>query len=266
TQLDADRAALDEARARQKLDAVLSDLDLDRHELGRLVGLPPPSLVALAEDPGEAVPAAASRDSVAAALAAHPKLKALAVESDALGRSSKLLAQMFKPSVNAEARYAYVPRGFGYDKYYLSFSENVASVGVSIVVPVLTGGRDSAQAAQARARLSRVEAERRIREEDLSQDVRTAEAAATRLRLEAGLARRGAALAEEALRQARALAGEGRGEPDAVPRAELALVDSREDAAVLARDEVAARLRLLALRGELLSALGAGEETDSGKR
>src|SRR5262249_22011170 len=42
TQLDADRAALDEARARQKLDAVLSDLDLDRHELGRPGGPPPP--------------------------------------------------------------------------------------------------------------------------------------------------------------------------------------------------------------------------------
>src|SRR5262249_33041107 len=155
TGLDADRAALDEARARLKLDAVLSDLDLDRQELARLVGLPAATPIALAEDPRDSVPAAGSGDAVAAALALDAELKALGEEAAALGQSAKLLAQTFKPSVTAEARYAFVPRGFGYDKYYLSYSENVASIGVAFVLPVLTGGRDGARAAQARARLSR---------------------------------------------------------------------------------------------------------------
>lgn len=260
TELDADRAALDEARARQKLDAALSDLDLDRHELARLAGLPAGTPIAVLQDPAGAVPPPGTGDAVAAALARDAQLKALGEEADALGRSAKLLEQTFKPTVNAEARYAYIPRGFGYDKYYLSYKENVASFGVSIVLPVFTGGRDSARAAQSRARLARVEAQRRVREEDLAQEVRTAEAASERLRLESGLARRGAALAAEALRQARALAREGRAEADAADQAELALVDAEEDAARSAREEVEARLHLLALKGELLQAFDAGPE------
>jgi outer membrane protein len=264
TELDADRAALDEARARQKLDAALSDLDLDRHELARLVGVPAGTPLAVSQDPAEAVPPSGAGDAVAAALARDARLKALSEEADALGRSAKLLAQTFKPTVNAEARYAYIPRGLGYDKYYLSYKENVASLGVSVVLPVFTGGRDTARAAQSRARLARVEAERRVREEDLAQQVRTAEAAVERLRLESGLARRGAALAAEALRQVRALAREGRAEADAVDRAELALVDAEEDAERSAREEIEARLLLLALKGELLPAFDAGAEPSGG--
>jgi outer membrane protein len=260
TELDADRAALDEARGRQKLDAALSDLDLDRHELARLVGLPAGTPIAVSQDPAEALPPPGTGDAVALALARDARLKALGEEADALSRSARLLQQTFKPTVNAEARYAYIPRSLGYDKYYLSYKENVASLGVSVVLPVFTGGRDTARAAQSRARLARVEGERRVREEDLAQEVRTAEAAAERLRLESGLARRGAALAAEALRQARALAREGRGEADAVDQAELALVDAEEDATRLAREAVEARLRLLALAGELLPAFDAGPE------
>ena len=263
TELDADRAALEEARARQKLEAALSDLDLDRYELARLVGLPPGTPVVVTQDPAEAVPQPGTGDAVAAALARDARLKALAEEAEALGRSARLMAQTFKPMVNAEARYAYIPRGFGYDKYYLSYKENVASVGVSVVLPVLTGGRDSARAAQSRARLANIEAQHRVREEDLAQEVRTAEAAAERLFLEAGLARRGAALAEEALRQARAFTREGRAEADAVERAELALVDAEDDAARAAREQVEARLRLLALKGELLPAFDAASEPAS---
>jgi outer membrane protein TolC len=254
TELDADRAALDEARARQKLDAALSDLDLDRHELARLVGLPPSTPIAVTQDPAEALPAEGTGDAVATALARDARYKALVEEADALGRSARLLNRTFQPTINAEARYAFIPRGLGYDKYYLSYKENVASLGVSVVVPVFTGGRQTARAAQSRARLAHVEAQRRMREEDLVSEVRSAEAAAERLHLESGLARRGVSLAEEALRQAKALAREGRADADAVDRAQLALVDAEDDAARAARENVEARLRLLALKGELLSA------------
>jgi outer membrane protein TolC len=261
TELDADRSALEEARARQKLDAALSDLDLDRYELARLVGLPPGSAIAVTQDPAQVVPPPGMGDAVAAALARDARLKALAQEAELLGRSAKLLGQVFKPAVNAEARYAFIPRGLGYDKYYLSYKENVASLGVSVVLPVLTGGRDAARAAQARARLANVEAQRRVRQEDLAQEVRTSEAAAERLHLESGLARRGVDLAEEALRQTRALARESRTDADAVERAELALVDAEEDAARTGREEIEARLRLLALTGELLPAFDIEPQT-----
>ncbi|MGH9400253.1 MAG: TolC family protein [Thermoanaerobaculia bacterium] len=261
TELDAERAALEEARARQKLDAVLSDLDLDRYELARLLGLPPSTPLAVTQDPAEVLPEPAPGDAVAAALARDARLKALAGMAEALGKSAKLLSRTFQPRVNAEARYAYVPRGFGYEKYYLSYKENVASIGVAVVLPVLTGGREAAQAAQSRARLFRVEGERRVREEDLAQQVRRAQAAAESARLEAGLARRGVGLAQEALRQAPALSREGRGEADVVERALLALVDAEEDAARAAREQVLTRLALLTLEGALLPAFDVEPET-----
>ncbi|MGE5278622.1 MAG: TolC family protein [Acidobacteriota bacterium] len=256
TELDVERAALEEARARQRLYAAESDRDLDRYELARLVGLPAGAALSLADDPQEAVEDPQPGDSASLAVARDRQLKALTEQSDALGRSAKLLAQVFKPSVNAEARYAFIPRGFGYDKYYLNFQENVASVGVSIVLPVLTGGRESARAAQSRARLEQVEAQRRLRESEVAQQAREAEARLARSGLEAGLARRAVSLAEEALSQAQALAREGRGEADGVERAQLALSEAEEDRARALREQAEARLRLLALRGELLSALG----------
>lgn len=256
TELDVERAALEEARARQKLYAAESDRDLDRYELTRLVGIPAGSPFSLADDAGEAVSEPEPGDTASLALARDRQLRALSEQAEALGRSAKLLAQAFKPSVNAEARYAFVPRGFGYDKYYLSFRENAASIGVSVVLPVLTGGRDSARAAQSRARLDQVEAQRRLRESEVAQQAREAEAFLARAGLEAGLARRAVGLAEEALSQAQALAREGRGEADAVERAQLALSEAEEGGARARRDQVEARLLVLALRGELLSALG----------
>src|SRR5215470_835006 len=69
TDLDADKAALDEARARQKLDAVLSDLELDRFELARLVGLPAGTPLAVAGDPAESLPESSAGQAVFLALA-----------------------------------------------------------------------------------------------------------------------------------------------------------------------------------------------------
>src|SRR5262249_51038985 len=156
-------------------------------------------------DPADAIPDPGAGDTADRALARDPKLRALSQESDALSRSARLLGQTFKPSVNAEARYAFVPKGFGYDKYYLNFQENVASVGASVVLPVLTGGRETAQAARARARVEQVEAERRLREDELSRDARTADARLERARLELGIARRAIALGDAGIAQARAL-------------------------------------------------------------
>jgi outer membrane protein len=257
TDLDVERAGLEEARARQKVYAAESDRDLDRHELALLTGYSPGTALTISGDPAEAVPPPDTDGTADRAIARDPKWRALGQQADALSRSAKLLAQTFKPSVNAEARYAYVPRGFGYDKYYLSFQENVASVGVSVVLPLLTGGHEAAQEARSRARLEQVLAERSLREADLTQAARQAEARLAQASLETGIARRSAAIAEESLAQARALAREGRGEADGVARAELALSDAEDELAHARRDELDARLQLLALRGELLATFGA---------
>ncbi|HTO88582.1 MAG TPA: TolC family protein [Thermoanaerobaculia bacterium] len=258
TELDVERAALEEARAREKLYAAESDRDLDRHELASLAGLPAEAPFVLAGDPEESIPEPESGDVVALALARDRQLQSLSEQADVLERSSKLLSQAFKPAINAEARYAFVPNAFGYDKYYLNFQENVASVGVSIVLPVLTGGRETARAAQSRAQLEQLRAQRHVREQDLSTEVRRAEALLARAGLEAGVARRAVAVAEGGVAQQQALAREGRGEADGVDSAQIALAEAEEELAGARRDQLDGRLRLLALQGELLSALGVG--------
>jgi outer membrane protein len=255
TELDLDRASLEEARARQALFSAESDRDLDRFELARLSGLPPGSALRIADDPAEAMASPAPADTAALARERDPRLRALGREADALARSAKLLSQAFRPMVNAEGRYAYVPRLFGYDKYYLKFQENVASVGVSIALPILTGGRESAQAAQSRARLAQVDAQKRLREGEIALDAREAETLHERAGLELGLARRAVAISDAALRQAEAIAHEGRGELNEVERAQIELSDAEEKLARAGREQAEARSRLLALRGELLSAL-----------
>jgi outer membrane protein TolC len=124
------------------------------------------------------------------------------------------------------------------------------------VLPLLTGGHEAAQEARSRARLEQVLAERSLREADVTQAARQAEARLAEANLETGIARRAAAIADESLAQARAVAREGRGEADGVARAEIALADAEDDAARAHRDELDARLQLLALRGELLATFG----------
>ena len=157
----------------------------------------------------------------------------------------------FKPLVQLDARYSYVPPGFNYAKYFLNFSSNVAAAGLSVVVPVLTGGRETARAFRARARASRLEAEGKAREEELAVEARRADAALGPAALDVSVARRARALGEEAVREARVLEAEGRGDPDGVPRAEIELAGAEDEVSRAEEALVVARLRLLALRGEL---------------
>ncbi len=259
TEIEVEGAALEEARARQKLYSAESDRDLDQYELAGLVGFPAGARIVLRDDPELAVPEPEPADVVALAIASDRLLQALAAQATALEESARLMARLFRPSINAEARYAYVPNAFGYDKYYLNFQENVASIGVSIVLPVLTGGRDSAQAAQSHAQLEQVVAQRRLRELDLTRQAREAQAQLAQAKLEAGIARRAEALARETLSQAQLILREGRGQADAVDRAVLALSDAEDELARSRRDQIDARLRLLAVEGGLLEALDSGK-------
>jgi outer membrane protein TolC len=260
TEIEVERAALEEARARQKLYSAESDRDLDRYELAALAGLPAGARIVLKDDPELVVPEPDAADAAALALASDRQLQALAEQAAALAESARLMTRLFRPTVNAEARYAFIPNAFGYDKYYLNFQENVASIGVSVVLPVLTGGRDSAQAAQSRARLEQVEAQRHLRELDLTRQAREGQAQLAQAKLEAGIARRAVALAGETLSQAQSISREGRGEADAVDRAALALSDAEDELAHSLRDQVDARLRLLAVEGRLLEALDSGSK------
>ena len=251
TDLEVERSGLDMARARHGLLAARTERDLAAVDLKVATGLPEGAAVNLADDPLLALPVPAADGAVPASVAADPELRALAGAADAAVRAADLADRWFRPQIVAEARYLYVPPYYNYDDYYLKVDTNTASAGVSIVVPVLSGGLDTARAAQARAKEERLKEQRRAREIEVARAARTAAAEADLAGRELELARRGLAIARDALRVAEARAREGRGEPDGVPRAELEVADA-EDAATRAAETLAgARLALLAMRGEI---------------
>jgi outer membrane protein TolC len=250
TDLDLSRAALEVARARQKVLEAASDLDLDRLEFSRFTGLPAGTPLVLAEDPLAALPEP-SGDHVATARAADPQLRALLREEAALARSAALSERWLQPVVDAQMQYARTFKGSGYADYYLKYAENAFTVGVSVAVPVFTGGRQAERTARFRARLEALQAERTLREMDLELATRKTERALSRAVAARSLARRALGVAEEALRVAGVVEAEGRGEPGGMEKARVALAVSEAEALQADFDVFTSRVTLRAFRGEL---------------
>ena len=255
TDLDVENAALQVARAKQKLLDQQGELEIDRLELARLIDWPAGVPLAPSEDPLAALPAQPGADNLAAARAFDPELRALADRIDALQRSASLFLKSFRPVIEGEVQYLRLANFNNFDQYFVKFKENNFTVGVSVVLPLWTGGRFGESKSAANARLARAEGERRLRERDLELAIRRAEAEAARAAAEVSLSSRALGVAREELRVARALADEGRGDPDAVETGEIAVTDAEDQEADAGQGLVAARAKLLELTGELTTSL-----------
>jgi len=255
TRLDVERATLGAARARQKLLNAESDRDLSELELKRLIGWPGSSPLRLAGDPDSVIPELQQAENLGAALAADPTLKALGREVELLGQSANLESKRWLPVIEASAHYQRLAKFNNYDDYYLSFTPNSVAVGVSILLPLWTGGRFDDGQRKARARLDRAEADLRVRHGDVAMEVRRAEAAVARATAEKSLSRRARGIADQSRSAEEMLVREGRSEPTDLDESEIALADSDEEAARASLDSVLERVRLLSLRGELGTAL-----------
>ena len=142
-----------------------------------------------------------------------------------------------------------------FDQYFVKFKSNDWAVGISVAVPLWTGGRLGHGQTAADARVEKIRADRRGRERDLELAVRRAEADLSRARADFQLSSRALAAAREGLRIAQALAAEGRGEADGVDLGEIAVAKAEDERAEAGQGLLAARAKLLELRGELPAAL-----------
>ncbi|MEX2386016.1 MAG: TolC family protein [Thermoanaerobaculia bacterium] len=255
TELELERAKLQAARARLKLLNAESDRDLDQLELKRLIGWPGSSPLILAGDPDGVIPELQAAENLAATRAADPELSSLGREVELLRRSVKLESKRFGPIIEAAAQYQRLAKFNDYDKYYLTFTPDNVSIGVTIGIPLWTGGRYGDGVRRARARLEHAEAQLRSRESDLEITVRRAEAAVARSIAEKSLSRRSQGIAEQDLSTLQLLVREGRSELSDLDERELALADADEEAARAELGSVLERVRLLALRGDLSRAL-----------
>ncbi len=252
TEMDVERTKLRQARARQKLLNAESDRDLDGFELKRLIGWPGNVPLRLSSETEGMLVDAEKADTLSAARAADPQLKAYGRQIELLGRLAQLSARRW-PVIEAAAKYQRLPSY--YAKYYNSFNENAFSVGVSFAIPLWAGGRLDDTEAHSRASLARAEAEREARESDLEVAARRAEAGVARADAERSLARRAQGIAEQDLRAAELLSREGRAEAGVVEERQLALADADEEAATSGLGALEERVKLLALRGDLTRAV-----------
>ena len=255
TELDAERAKLESARAKQKLLNAESDRDLDMLELKRLIGWPGSAPLVLAGDPESSIPDLPAAENLVAARAADPELQALSREIELLGRAASLQAKRWAPVIEASAQYQRLARYNDWDKYYLTFTPDSVAVGVSIAIPLWTGGRQTDLARRARARLDNAEARRAARESDLEMAVKRAEAGVSRTTAERSLSRRSQGIAEQSLDAEQLLVREGRSELAELDERQIALADADEESARVSLGSLLERVRLLSLRGDLNRAL-----------
>jgi len=250
TDLETEQAGLEVARAKQALADRQSEYDLDRLELEHLVDRPSSEPFAITEDPLSALPEP-SGDHLAAAQAADPELAALARQADAFERAAFLQKRSWLPVIQGEGQYMRLSNYNNFDQYFVKFKSNDWAVGVSVVIPLWTGGRLGHGQMAAEARLQKVWADRRARAKDLELAVRRAEIEARRARAQFQLASRGLAVAREGLRVTQVLVGEGRGELDQVDRNEIAVAQAQDDLTQASQGLLTARAKLLELTGEL---------------
>jgi len=259
TDLDLAQARLREAKARLRRLEIAAARDADLWELRRRLGLAADAPLTLPEDPLQGTPEPAGGRIEAAAPAADPDLAAAARSIELLERAIRLrhgfLSQV---TLDADAQYSRLSRANGIDQFYVKFREDDWSVAVAVTVPLWSGGRLRDAGAQAAAELDRQKQQRRAREEQLEIEVHRAAATLDQAQGAADLARQSAAVAEEDLRIAEALAAEGRAEPDALDSRQAALADAREEEIKATASLLNARVQLLAVRGELLGGLGLG--------
>jgi outer membrane protein TolC len=255
TDLETERAGLEVARAKQALVNREAERDLDRLELAWLTDSPRGELIQAAEDPLAALPEPAPGDHLAAARIADPELAALDRQISALERAATLQKRAWLPVVQAEGQYMRLSNYNNFDQYFVKFKSNDWAVGISVAVPLWTGGRLGHGQTAADARVEKIRADRRGRERDLELAVRRAEADLSRARADFQLSSRALAAAREGLRVAQALAAEGRGEADGVDLGEIAVAKAEDERAEAGQGLLAARAKLLELRGELPAAL-----------
>jgi outer membrane protein TolC len=255
TELDLERARLQVARGRQKLLNAQSDRDLDMLELKRLIGWPGSAPLVLSGDPDAAIPELPAAENLSAARAADPELRSLSREIELLGRSASLQSKRWAPVIEASAQYQRLAKYNDWDKYYVTFTPDSVAVGVSIAIPLWTGGRFTDSARRARARLDHAEARRAARESDLEMAVKRAEADVAKSTAERSLSRRSRGIAEQALNAEQLLVREGRSELSGLDERQVALADADEESARASLGSLLERVRLLSLRGDLTRAL-----------
>jgi len=257
--VDADRARIDADEARERAAAAHRDRETDLTELRGLVGWKIDAPLELTEDPLEAI-AGASVPGLSEVVETDPEIQALEVEEQLAERSASVQRRFLAPVVAAEAQYLRLTDANGFSEFYSKFKADDWSIGLTVAIPIWTGGRFASGSARSAARAKRLAARRRVREAEIALSLQKARGRAQEALARNDIAHRRAELAGRELADDRALEEAGRVPTDTVETRERALSHALEASARAGYDLVEARVALLRISGgfDRLLATGGG--------
>jgi outer membrane protein TolC len=195
--LEARRAALETARARLRLQQLLSQRKSASLALATALGLDPTEeITPAAEDrPVPELPLE-EESAVAAALRDDPDLRRLEAQVAAQNLQARSYRAMRLPRFDLVAQYGLLAKFNNYESFFNRFERHNGQLGASIQIPLFANSQDEARAAQAEIDARRLQAQiqqqRRRIESDARQawqKLRDAEAARELARMDLDLAR-----------------------------------------------------------------------------
>lgn len=209
--VEARRARLDVARARQRFQALEADRDYTESLLAFVLGLPAGDRVRTAGEPRPVSLPESAEEAIAAALAASPEVRRLESALAAQGYRVRAEKAAKLPSLSLVAQYGVFARFNNYDEFFRKFQRHNGQLGVAFEIPLFTGSATAARAAAAELEVERLRTEletlrRRIAVETGREfeRVRIAGAAAEMARQELELARENLSVVLARLEEGRA--------------------------------------------------------------
>ena len=255
--IEARRAELDIAVARQRLKEFEADLELAESDLASVAGYEAGDRVrAAAEERAAPAMPASEEAAIADALDDHPSLLRLESALAAKGYELKAERSEWLPRLSLVAKYGLFSRFNNYEEYFQRFQRHNGLAGISVEVPLYVGPGVKARAAQAQTDTERLRAEMSSTRSQIALEARRSWQELDKARTGSEVARLDLDLARESLGIVLARMDEGHAslqEVEAARYAEsekwIAYYEARH------RLEVA-RYALLDQTGGLLAALG----------
>ncbi len=150
------RADLDLARAKQRLQAVSSDLDYSQESLAVILGFPAGDRVRPIDDDRRALELPPSEEaSIDAAMKNNKEIRRLQSQMQAKAFEVRGDKAQRLPQVDLVAQYALFAK-YNYQQYFTKFQRNNGQLGIGIRIPLLIGDAPSGMQSEAEADLAKL--------------------------------------------------------------------------------------------------------------
>jgi outer membrane protein TolC len=151
------RAAVNVARARQRVQALDSNARVLSQTLARILGLPPgDAIVPAGEQRMDPAAPESEQAAVEASLRDNPEIRRLESELAAKTLESKAYRAAKRPRIDLVAQYGLLARFNNYEDFFRKFQRHNGQLGASIQVPLFANTAEEARAAQASVEAQRL--------------------------------------------------------------------------------------------------------------